>query len=88
MATPRDLPDLSALASPGAVLTLRVTPRARLQKVTQDGPVNAIHVHAPPADGAANAAVLQLLARALDIAPSRLTLIRGASGRDKVVRID
>jgi uncharacterized protein YggU (UPF0235/DUF167 family) len=31
--------------------------------------------------------VLALLAAALDIAPARLTLLRGASGRDKLVRV-
>jgi uncharacterized protein len=83
-----DLPDLSALAVSGRVLTLRVTPNARVASVTADGDRIAVHVAAPPADGAANAAVLALLARALRVAPSRLTLVRGQRGRDKQVRVD
>jgi uncharacterized protein YggU (UPF0235/DUF167 family) len=83
-----DFADLSALAAPGAVLTVRVTPRARVPSVRLDQGQIAVHVAAPPADGAANAAVLTLLARALGVAPSRLTLLRGAASRIKQVRVD
>jgi uncharacterized protein YggU (UPF0235/DUF167 family) len=38
-------------------------------------------------DGKANAAVLALLADALGLAPSRLELLRGATSRQKLVRI-
>ena len=47
-----------------------------------------VKVRAAPADGAANSAVLRVLARALDVAPSRLQLVRGATSRSKVVAID
>jgi uncharacterized protein YggU (UPF0235/DUF167 family) len=39
-------------------------------------------------DGAANAAVSALLAEALGVAPSRVHVVRGERGRDKLVRID
>jgi uncharacterized protein YggU (UPF0235/DUF167 family) len=38
-------------------------------------------------DGAANEAVLDLLARALGATTSRLHLLRGATGRDKLVQL-
>jgi uncharacterized protein YggU (UPF0235/DUF167 family) len=41
-----------------------------------------------PEDGKANKAVTKLLARALGVAPSRLILIRGTAGRDKVFRVE
>jgi len=41
-----------------------------------------------PEGGKATAAVVTLLAKALGVAKSRLTLLRGATGRDKVFRLD
>lgn len=82
----RDLPDLSALAVPGADFVLRVTPGARRNAVEPGEPIR-VFVTAPPADGAANEAVRRLLAKALGVAPSRLELVRGASSRDKRFRL-
>ena len=45
-------------------------------------------VTAPPVEGQANEAVRRLLARALGVAPSAITVVRGARGRDKVVRVE
>lgn len=42
----------------------------------------------PPADGAANAELLQLLARALDVRRGDLAIVVGASGRNKVVEVN
>ncbi len=46
-----------------------------------------VRVRAKPQDGAANDAVLAMLAKALNIAPSRLTLLRGATSREKLVQL-
>lgn len=89
MSEPRP-PDLSARARPGAVFALRVTPRARrralLPPETPGGPLRA-HVPEPPEDGRATRAAARLLAEALGVAPSRLTLTRGARARDKLFRL-
>lgn len=87
MAKP-DLPDLSDLALPGAEFALRVTPRARHEGIVASPEGLKVSVHAPPEDGKANEAVRRLLARALGIAPSRLTLVRGATARDKLFRLE
>ena len=73
----------------GLEIRVRVTPRGGRDALTLDD-AGAIHVRvtAPPEDGKANAAVRKLLARALGIAPSRLTLVGGATSRDKLFRID
>lgn len=86
----RDLPDLSARAVPGAEFTLRVTPGARRNAVEPglEGEPIRVHVTAPPEGGAANDAVRRLLARALGVAPTRLSLARGAGSRDKRFRLD
>lgn len=74
-------------AVPGAEFTLRVTPNARANALTHGPEGDRCSVTAPPEDGKANRAVTELLARALGVAPSRLTLIRGASAREKVFRL-
>ncbi|SIT80158.1 DUF167 domain-containing protein [Pontibaca methylaminivorans] len=81
----RDVPDLSDLARPGAEIAVRVTPGARQAAVTREGGLVRIAVTVPPADGAANAAVLRLLAQAMGVAPSCLEIRRGHRGRDKVI---
>ena len=43
-------------------------------------------IRAKPQDGAANEAVLALLARALGVGTSRLALLRGATSREKLVQ--
>jgi uncharacterized protein YggU (UPF0235/DUF167 family) len=45
-------------------------------------------VAARPVDGAANDALRRLLAEALDVPVARITLVRGARSRTKVVAID
>ena len=42
---------------------------------------------APPVEGEANAALGRLLGRMLDVAPSSVRILQGASGRDKLVAV-
>ena len=81
------LPDLTHLAVPGTEIAVRVTPRAGREAIEPGDPLR-IRVTAPPEDGKANDSVRRLLARALGVAPTRLTLIRGATARDKLFRLD
>ena len=73
--------------SPVTELEVRVTPRAGRNELllAGDGSVSA-RVCAPPADGQANAAVIQLVADRLGIAKSRLSIASGAASRKKRVR--
>ena len=78
---------IRALADGAGRLAVRVTPGARSQGIELgDGRV-LIRVRAKPHDGAANTAVLALLAAALGEATSRLHLLRGATARDKLVEL-
>ena len=79
---------LAALAVPGAEFAVRVQPNASRNRVEVEGETIRIAVTAAPVEGEANAAVIRLLARALGVAPGRLRLVRGASGRDKRVRLE
>ena len=81
------LPDLTHLAVPATEIAVRVTPRAGREAIEPGDPLR-IRVTAPPEDGKANDSVRRLLARAMGVAPTRLTLIRGATARDKLFRLD
>ena len=73
---------------------MRLTPRAaadRLDGWSRDAagrPVLNARVKAAPADGAANAALEALLARALFRPKSAVRVVRGGSARLKQVEID
>jgi uncharacterized protein YggU (UPF0235/DUF167 family) len=47
-----------------------------------------IRVTAPPVDGKANAALCRLIAKAVGVAPSHVSVLRGHSAREKVVRVE
>jgi uncharacterized protein (TIGR00251 family) len=72
-----------------ARIPVRVQPRARRDEIggERDG-VLMVRVTAPPVEGKANAAVRKLLAKRLGIAPGRVSVVRGATGRDKLVEVD
>lgn len=46
-----------------------------------------VQVNAPPVDGAANQAVVEVLAAWLDVPQSAIALVQGQAGRDKLVEI-
>jgi uncharacterized protein len=46
-----------------------------------------LRVTAPPVDGAANAAVARLLARALGVSPSSISIVKGLQAREKIVEV-
>ncbi|WP_231728999.1 MULTISPECIES: DUF167 domain-containing protein [unclassified Sphingopyxis] len=66
---------------------MRVTPGARRDEVRIVEGAVQVRVTAPPADGAANDAVLAVLAAALDLPRRDLTLLRGAAARIKLIGI-
>ena len=76
-------------ATDGVTISVRIQPRASRDRVLgmRDGALR-VSVTAPPHDGMANAALLELLAEKLGVAKSRLRIVRGHSSRDKVVAVD
>lgn len=86
-----DLPPaaaIRALADAEGRLALRVTPGARTEGLEIAGDRLLAKVRAKPEDGKATAAALELLADALGVGASRLTLLRGATSREKLVLIE
>jgi uncharacterized protein YggU (UPF0235/DUF167 family) len=47
-----------------------------------------VRVTAPPVDGKANAALCAFVADRAGVPPSRVSVIRGTTSRDKVVRVE
>jgi uncharacterized protein YggU (UPF0235/DUF167 family) len=80
--------DLGHLALPGATFAVRVTPGARRAGVDLVGQVIKISVTAPAEDGRATDAARAALAEALGVAKTRLVLVRGATSRDKLFRLE
>lgn len=85
------LPDAAALRAridESGRLAVKVTPGAREEAVTLTDNAVLVKVRAPADKGAANAAVLQVVARALGLAPSRVSLLRGGTSRQKVLAVE
>jgi uncharacterized protein len=72
----------------GITFDVLVQPRASRPRL---GPVHGerlkIAVSAPPVDGEANAAVIELVARALGVARGDVEVIAGAASRRKTLRV-
>lgn len=70
------------------VLEVRVQPRAARSEIAgRHGERLRIRLQAPPVDGKANAALLELVAATFGVPRARVTIEHGLAGRDKRVRI-
>lgn len=70
-------------------ITVRLTPRGGRNAIDGwDGDTLRVRISSAPVDGKANDALLRVLAKALGVAPSRLTLISGAQSRTKTIEVD
>lgn len=76
------------MTGPSVTIDVLVQPRASRAKIgpRHDGRIK-IAVTAPPVEGEANAAVIELLAKSLHVAKSAVEVIAGASSRRKTIRI-
>ena len=73
----------------GAAIAVRVTPRASRNKIAEilaDGTIK-VHIAAPPVDGEANEKLIEFLSDVLNIPRSRLEIVAGMSGRDKLISV-
>jgi uncharacterized protein (TIGR00251 family) len=70
-------------------LNVRVIPRsARSAIAGRRGEAILVRLSAPPVDGAANEALVELLARTFDRPRRNVTIVAGARSRDKRVNIE
>ncbi len=73
----------------GSALAIRVTPRASRNEIVaiqNDGTIK-IHLTAPAHEGQANEQLLEFLSDILKVPKSRLEIVAGVNGRDKLVSI-
>jgi len=76
------------------IIAVRLTPKASADRIGEtrklsDGEEQlVVYVTAVPDDGKANEAMIGILAKHFNVAKSRLTIIRGQTNRNKLVRIE
>jgi uncharacterized protein (TIGR00251 family) len=69
-------------------ITVRVQPRASVTDVTGlHGDALRVRLRAPPVDGAANAALVELLSVTFGIPRTFITIVAGVSSRMKIVEL-
>ncbi len=78
---------LRALVDAEGRLAVRVTPGAKVEGIAIENGRVSVKVRAKPEDGKATTAVLALVAAALEVAPSKVELLRGATSREKLLRV-
>jgi len=75
--------------SGGVLIDVRVVPRAGRAGLagSRDGAL-LVRLHAAPVEGAANAELVQTIARALHVPKRAVSIVSGERGRLKRVRVD
>ncbi|OGO46822.1 MAG: hypothetical protein A2Z30_04695 [Chloroflexi bacterium RBG_16_64_43] len=70
-------------------MAVRVLPRAKKTEVAGFMPDGRLKVRltAPPVEGAANRALVELLAQLLEVRVAAIEVVAGATGRDKLVSV-
>jgi uncharacterized protein (TIGR00251 family) len=73
---------------PGRIsVTVKPNAKKASVKALSDGEYH-VAVNAPPHDGKANEALIELLADYFSVAKSKIKIVRGQTGRKKIVAID
>lgn len=73
----------------GSALAVRVTPRASRNEIVEmldDGTIK-VRLAAQPVDDEANTALIEFLAEILGVPKSRLDIVAGETGRDKLISV-
>lgn len=73
----------------GSALAVRVTPRASRNEIVElldDGTIK-VRIAAPPSDNEANETLIDFLSEVLGVPKSRLDIVAGMSGRDKLISV-
>lgn len=73
----------------GSALAVRVTPRASRNEIVElldDGTIK-VRIAAPPTDSEANETLIDFLSEILGIPKTRLDIVAGVAGRDKLISV-
>jgi hypothetical protein len=82
--------DMADSGTSKARITVQLQPRASRDKVLgwNEQDVLRVRVKAAPVEGAANAALVQLLAKSLGVPKRNVTLVSGTTSRIKIVEVE
>jgi len=69
------------------LINVRVIPRSSKNSLEWEQDTLKARLTAPPVDGAANAALIDLLAERLAVPRRTITIVRGSTSRQKIVEI-
>ena len=69
------------------IITVRLQPKSSQNRLEQDGETYKAWVSAPPVDGAANEALIKLVAKHFGVAPSTVEIVKGHTSRTKSIDI-
>jgi len=90
MANDYDALGITERTDGGSVVRFAVRVHPRSSRAGVDGVHGGalrVRVHAAPVDGAANEAVVEVIAEALDVSKRAVTIVSGATARSKVVEV-
>lgn len=69
------------------IVTVKVIPKSSKNSAQLENGILRVHLNAPPVDGKANKALIQLLASIVHIPKSSIEIVRGEKGRNKQIKI-
>ena len=73
----------------GITISVRVQPRSSKKGIDRvEGDVLKVKLTAPPADGAANAQLIEVLSKAFGIRKGAFSIVKGHASRNKVVEVE
>ena len=67
--------------------TIRVIPRAKQNKVVEEDGRVKVYLTAPPVEGRANQALIEVLAAHFQVRRGDIRIVRGEKSRDKLIQI-
>ena len=68
-------------------LSIKVIPQAKKDRIVEEPGRLKVYLTAPPVDGKANAALIELLAEHFKVKRSQIKIVQGQKGRDKIVDV-
>ncbi|MEJ5361015.1 MAG: DUF167 domain-containing protein [Spirochaetota bacterium] len=69
------------------IVTVKVIPKSSKNSAQLENGVLRVHLNAPPVDGKANKALVELLAEMVHVPKSSIEIVRGEKGRNKQIKI-
>jgi uncharacterized protein (TIGR00251 family) len=69
------------------IIKVRVTPNSKSPSVIKSGDSYGVKVNAPAREGKANERLVEILADHFSAPKSRVRIVKGAGGREKLVEI-